>query len=181
MKTQGSSSTHMQLYIYIYGPLHKQNATTRQNKNSHKHSLSFETRVLELSMEREECSSSESGWTTYISSPMEDDEEEVTDEVYYEGHITGNDKRKHVNDYENNKDSDDSMASDASSGPSYPQTSNRGRSRECIVLRNGKSESKSKSNEDYDHKHNAKNSGNYKCRIQEKKKSESKSKHFKKK
>ncbi|KAF2597427.1 hypothetical protein F2Q68_00011913 [Brassica cretica] len=50
-------------------------------------------------MEREECSSSESGWTTYISSPMEDDEEEVTDEVYYEGHITGNDKRKHVNDY----------------------------------------------------------------------------------
>ncbi|CAN7045169.1 unnamed protein product [Brassica rapa subsp. trilocularis] len=136
-------------------------------------------------MEREECSSSESGWTTYISSPMEDDEQEETDEVYYEGHITGNDQRKHVNEYENNKDSDDSMASDASSGPSYPQTSNRGRSRECIVLRNGKSESKSKSksksNEDYDHKHNAKNSGNYKCRIKEKKKSESKSKSFKKK
>ena len=134
-------------------------------------------------MESEECSSSESGWTTYISSPMEEDEEEVIDEVYYEGHSIEKDGRKYVNEYESNKDSDDSMASDASSGPSYPQTSNRGRSRECIVLRNGKSESKSKSksNEDYDHKHNAKNSDNYKCRIKEKKKIESKSKSFKKK
>ncbi|KAJ4900856.1 hypothetical protein Rs2_14807 [Raphanus sativus] len=91
-------------------------------------------------MEREECSSSESGWTTYISSPMEEDEEEVTDEVYYEGHIIEKDRRKYANEYESNKDSDDSMASDASSGPSYHQTSNRGRRREGLVLRNGKSE-----------------------------------------
>ncbi|KAG2301409.1 hypothetical protein Bca4012_059680 [Brassica carinata] len=132
-------------------------------------------------MEREECSSSESGWTTYISSPMEEDEEEVSDEFYYEGHSTEKDRRKYVNEYENNKDSDDSMASDASSGPSYHQTSNRGRSREGLVLRNGKSESKSKSNDDYDHKHDDKNSGNHKCRIKEKKKGESKSRSFKKK
>ncbi|KAF8095586.1 hypothetical protein N665_0329s0007 [Sinapis alba] len=131
-------------------------------------------------MEREECSSSESGWTTYISSPMEEEEEEVTDEVYYEGHITGKDQRKHVKEYENNKDSDDSLASDASSGPSYPQTRHKGRStREGLVLRNGKSESKSKSNDDYDHKHDDNNSG--KCRIKEKKKGESKSRSFKKK
>ncbi|KAJ0245454.1 Protein SOB FIVE-LIKE 3 [Hirschfeldia incana] len=130
-------------------------------------------------MESEECSSSESGWTTYISSPMKEDEEEVSDEFYYEGHITENDGRKYVNEYENNKDSDDSMASDASSGPSYHQTSNRGRSREDRVLRNVKSASKSE--DDYDHKHDDKNSGNHKCRIKEKKEGETKRMSFKKK
>ncbi|CAF2089811.1 uncharacterized protein LOC103875053 [Brassica rapa] len=132
-------------------------------------------------MEREECSSSESGWTTYISSPMEEDEEEVIDEVYYEGHSIEKDGRKYVNEYESNKDSDDSMASDASSGPSYHQTSNRGRRREGLVLRNGKSESNSKSNSVYDYKHDDKNSGNHKSRTKEKKKGENKSRSSKKK
>ncbi|KAL0658303.1 hypothetical protein Bca4012_078888 [Brassica carinata] len=132
-------------------------------------------------MEREECSSSESGWTTYISSPMEEDEEEVIDEVYYDGHSIEKDGRKYVNEYESNKDSDDSMASDASSGPSYHQTSNRGRRREGLVLRNGKSESNSKSNNVYDYKHDDKNSGNHKTRTKEKKKGENKSRSSKKK
>ncbi|KAG7564160.1 Integrase catalytic core [Arabidopsis suecica] len=95
-------------------------------------------------MEREECSSSESGWTTYISSPMEEEEEEVIDEVYYEGHSIEKDRRKFANEYENNKDSDDSMASDASSGPSYQQyhqPSNRGKRREGLALRNLKEQS----------------------------------------
>ncbi|ESQ32534.1 hypothetical protein EUTSA_v10005597mg [Eutrema salsugineum] len=132
-------------------------------------------------MEREECCSSESGWTTYISSPMEEDEEEVIDEVYYEGHDIDKDRRKYANEYENNKDSDDSMASDASSGPSYPQTSNRGRRREGIILRNRESENNSKSNGVYDHKHDDKNSGNHKCRTKEKKKGDYKSRSYKKK
>ncbi|CAH8361675.1 unnamed protein product [Eruca vesicaria subsp. sativa] len=136
-------------------------------------------------MEREECSSSESGWTTYISSPMEEDEEEVSDEVYYEGHCTEKVRRKYVNEYEKNKDSDDSMASDASSGPSYHQTTNRGRSREGVFLRNGKSESnskgKGKSNDDYEHQYDDKNSGNHKCRTKEKKKGENKSRSLRKK
>ncbi|CAH2044885.1 unnamed protein product [Thlaspi arvense] len=112
---------------------------------------------------------------------MEEDEEEVIDEVYNEGHGIEKDRRNYVNEYENSKDSDDSMASDASSGPSYHQTSNRGRRREGLVLRNGKSESNSTSNDVYDHKHDDKNSGNHKCRTKEKKKGESKSRSYKKK
>ncbi|KAL9293347.1 hypothetical protein AtEden1_Chr3g0192111 [Arabidopsis thaliana] len=131
-------------------------------------------------MEREECSSSESGWTTYLSSPMEEEEEEVIDEVYYEGHIIEKDIRKYANEYEINKDSDDSMASDASSGPSYQQyhqTSNRGKRREGLALRNGKGES----NDVYNHRIDDKNSGNLISRKKEKKKSENKSRAHKKK
>lgn len=132
-------------------------------------------------MEREECSSSESGWTTYISSPMEEEEEQVIDEVYYEVHSIEKDSRKYVNEYENSKDSDDSMASDASSGPSYHQTSNKGRRREGLVLRSGKSESNSKSSDVYARQHDDKNSGNHKCRTKEKKKGENKSRSYKNK
>lgn len=135
-------------------------------------------------MEREECSSSESGWTTYISSPMKEDEEDVIDEVYYEGHRIKKDRRKDANEYENNKDSDDSMTSDASSGPSYQQyhqMSIRGKRREGLGLRNGKGESNSNSNDVYDHHIDDKNSGNHIFRKNEKKKSENKSRSNKKK
>lgn len=61
----------------------------------------------------EECSSSESGWTMYIVSPMHETSynhhhDHVDDEIY-ESH----------GDYStyHNADSDDSMVSDASSGP----------------------------------------------------------------
>ncbi|XP_060206523.1 protein SOB FIVE-LIKE 3-like [Lycium barbarum] len=63
----------------------------------------------------EECHSSESGWTMYIGSPEDD-------EMNYEGDFDGYDDdivgdRKNIN--EDDDDTDDSMASDASSGPSH--------------------------------------------------------------
>ncbi|GFZ18380.1 hypothetical protein Acr_27g0001190 [Actinidia rufa] len=65
----------------------------------------------------EECSSSESGWTMYIASPIreysnfENDEEDDHGE-YKKG---------------NNDESDDSMASDASSRPSHPELNGSGK------------------------------------------------------
>ncbi|KAF8087545.1 hypothetical protein N665_0579s0011 [Sinapis alba] len=103
-------------------------------------------------MEKEECSSSESGWTTYISSPIKVDEDDVADEGYYEGYNMYNYYRKGENEEEKNKDSDDSMASDASSGPSYQryhQKNNKSGRREACNLKNGKSEGTSKSNNDH--------------------------------
>ncbi|EFH53487.1 hypothetical protein ARALYDRAFT_323049 [Arabidopsis lyrata subsp. lyrata] len=151
----------------------------------HDHNMFYNMiRVLESSMEREECNSSESGWTTYISSPLEEEEEEVIDEVYYEGHSIEKDRRKFANEYENNKDSDDSMASDASSGPGYqqyPQTNDRGKRREGLAVRNGKGESNNTSNDAYLHHIDDKNSGNHISRKKEKKKIENKSRSHKKK
>ncbi|KAL3510945.1 hypothetical protein ACH5RR_030346 [Cinchona calisaya] len=67
----------------------------------------------------EECSSSESGWTMYIASPIHDNNPEDDDEE-------GNDnstERKEYKDFQEDgggdAESDDSMASDASSGPSH--------------------------------------------------------------
>lgn len=61
----------------------------------------------------EECSSSESGWTTYIASPdLEHDEAENEDDDE-DGSIGHQVFKK-----QDEADSDDSMASDASSGPS---------------------------------------------------------------
>ncbi|TYH05169.1 hypothetical protein ES288_A08G061900v1 [Gossypium darwinii] len=62
----------------------------------------------------EECSSSESGWTSYLASPMED-EFECSEENYNSNHNIRDD----VHDGEGN--SDDSMVSDASSAPSHHQ------------------------------------------------------------
>ncbi|GAU23272.1 hypothetical protein TSUD_281670 [Trifolium subterraneum] len=63
----------------------------------------------------EECHSSESGWTMYIGSPIKDgnlDDDDDDDEVdFYQGiHQTKGDA---------GIESDDSMVSDASSGPSH--------------------------------------------------------------
>ncbi|XP_022775916.1 uncharacterized protein LOC111317775 [Durio zibethinus] len=69
---------------------------------------------------KEECHSSESGWTMYIGSPIQggddDDDDnghsEADDDAYAGGHADET--------YANHEaDSDDSMASDASSGPSH--------------------------------------------------------------
>lgn len=66
----------------------------------------------------EGCSSSESGWTMYIDSPVQEDEMECYNEEDY-----SNDRKSNYNDGIhggfNKEDSDDSMASDASSGPSH--------------------------------------------------------------
>ncbi|KAI3439524.1 uncharacterized protein J3R85_004737 [Psidium guajava] len=65
-------------------------------------------------------SSSESGWTTYIASPMKEDDSGCTEASL----VTQNDKIATVSHSESRRkegsdDSDDSMASDASSGPSH--------------------------------------------------------------
>ncbi|XP_057440036.1 protein SOB FIVE-LIKE 4-like [Lotus japonicus] len=56
----------------------------------------------------EECHSSESGWTMYIGSPIEE-ENDHEEEEDFEGNYQG----------DPGFESDDSMASDASSGPSH--------------------------------------------------------------
>ncbi|XP_039142382.1 protein MAK16 homolog [Dioscorea cayenensis subsp. rotundata] len=55
----------------------------------------------------EECSSSESGWTMYLTSPLHDDYVDYEDHEVYVKHA-------HVDD--DHEDDDDSMASDASTG-----------------------------------------------------------------
>ncbi|XP_038725507.1 protein SOB FIVE-LIKE 3-like [Tripterygium wilfordii] len=66
---------------------------------------------------KEGCSSSESGWTMYIASPMEEDDEECSGDDNSNKHMEEGDKNADHRDEE----SDDSMASDASSGPSHQQ------------------------------------------------------------
>ncbi|XP_011021139.1 PREDICTED: uncharacterized protein LOC105123304 [Populus euphratica] len=75
----------------------------------------------------EGCSSSESGWTTYLASPVQEDEDD-------EGSYDGNNYK--AQDVSNNyhyaaaaaadEVSDDSMASDASSGPYHQNTHENG-------------------------------------------------------
>lgn len=65
-------------------------------------------------------SSSESGWTMYIASPMKEDGSGCTEVSW----VTEKDKITTTSPSENRRnrgsdDSDDSMASDASSGPSH--------------------------------------------------------------
>ncbi|KAL6139943.1 hypothetical protein ACLB2K_058244 [Fragaria x ananassa] len=69
----------------------------------------------------EGCSSSESGWTTYIASPMEEDEPQCSyeDVEYNYNSITTRTSIREIDKDDNG--SDDSMASDASSGPSHHQ------------------------------------------------------------
>ncbi|XP_010261658.1 PREDICTED: prostatic spermine-binding protein-like [Nelumbo nucifera] len=63
----------------------------------------------------EECSSSESGWTMYIASPIHNDDGDDDHHDYEEEDDDGNDG----NSSDDDNDSDDSMASDASTGPSH--------------------------------------------------------------
>lgn len=131
-------------------------------------------RVLEFLMDKEECSSSESGWTTYISSPIKVDEDEVVDEDYYEGYNIYNYSSKVEHEEERNKDSDDSMASDASSGPNYQRYHQKNK---ALDSKKGKNEGNTKSKNDDDHHnhyHDGKNTSNS-YRKKEKKKRENKS------
>ncbi|KAI3726821.1 hypothetical protein L1987_66627 [Smallanthus sonchifolius] len=70
----------------------------------------------------EECQSSESGWTMYIGSSMDDDDDDDGGGGgdaggVYDGGGGGGRKKGTVKDED--EDTDDSMASDASSGPSH--------------------------------------------------------------
>ncbi|CAN6702294.1 hypothetical protein ACFX13_046152 [Malus domestica] len=81
----------------------------------------------------EGCSSSESGWTTYIDSPMQEDDAEysnIEDVGYKNHHYIAYLTRKKVGKDDNDNESDDSMASDASSGPSHHHDLARPRSKE---------------------------------------------------
>ncbi|KAF1888679.1 hypothetical protein Lal_00036720 [Lupinus albus] len=65
----------------------------------------------------EGCSSSESGWTMYIGSPMQDDDAGCSNEYDEFCEIYGENSRKKQGIKVDAEESDDSMASDASSGP----------------------------------------------------------------
>ncbi|KAL2233473.1 topoisomerase 1-associated factor 1-like [Sesamum indicum] len=67
-----------------------------------------------------ECSSTESGWTTYIASPVDEhDHTDYDDDDDDDNGSLGEKAYKKVAQEDvDNVDSDDSMASDASSGPS---------------------------------------------------------------
>ncbi|KAK7374699.1 hypothetical protein VNO80_08136 [Phaseolus coccineus] len=65
----------------------------------------------------EGCSSSESGWTMYIASPMQEDDAGCSNENYGYHDIYGENRRKKQGAKVDEEESDDSMASDASSGP----------------------------------------------------------------
>ncbi|XVF11703.1 hypothetical protein REPUB_Repub08aG0050500 [Reevesia pubescens] len=66
----------------------------------------------------EECHSSESGWTTYIGSPIQDGDDDDDDDD--DGHSEADhDAYGDETDANHEANSDDSMASDASSGPSH--------------------------------------------------------------
>ncbi|OIT04317.1 PREDICTED: probable ATP-dependent RNA helicase ddx42 [Nicotiana attenuata] len=68
--------------------------------------------------EVEECNSSESGWTMYIGSPSNsEDDDELENEDFDE--LQDNNKEVINRDDNEDGDTDDSMASDASSGPSH--------------------------------------------------------------
>lgn len=70
----------------------------------------------------EECNSSESGWTMYIGSPITNDDHSDDGDKDDDGDDDG-DHEHDVKHDEDGHDSDDSMASDASSGPSHRQNS----------------------------------------------------------
>ncbi|EEF31573.1 conserved hypothetical protein [Ricinus communis] len=76
---------------------------------------------MDSSKHTEGCSSSESGWTMYIASPMQEDGNDCSDDTDDGNHhndVIINDRHDHADDNEQ-QDSDDSMASDASSGPHH--------------------------------------------------------------
>ncbi|XP_051149537.1 protein SOB FIVE-LIKE 1-like [Andrographis paniculata] len=72
---------------------------------------------MDSSKSLEECSSSESGWTRYIASSPEHNDDDDDDEADEDDRTTGHHQEGHKKDAED-VESDDSMASDASSGPS---------------------------------------------------------------
>ncbi|GAV60074.1 hypothetical protein CFOL_v3_03605 [Cephalotus follicularis] len=68
----------------------------------------------------EESSSSESGWTMYINSPKQEDDPECSAAVDDDDNYENKESQKDDSE-DHDKDSDDSMVSDASSGPSHHQ------------------------------------------------------------
>ncbi|GAA0145383.1 hypothetical protein Leryth_011482 [Lithospermum erythrorhizon] len=67
--------------------------------------------------EAEKCESSESGWTMYIGSPMGNSEDDNNGDGEVDDKYEEESYDEAVNAYGKDDDSDDSMASDASSWP----------------------------------------------------------------
>ncbi|KAJ7956531.1 acidic leucine-rich nuclear phosphoprotein 32 family member B-like [Quillaja saponaria] len=67
----------------------------------------------------EECHSSESGWTMYIGSPIDGDDDDVEHEGDQDDNGDDDDDDDSLEVDHHQDDSDDSMVSDASSGPSH--------------------------------------------------------------
>lgn len=65
---------------------------------------------------KEECSSSESGWTTYIASPMEEDDDYSGE---YDFFSCNNQNGRAAPPVADDEGSDDSTSSDAASGPNH--------------------------------------------------------------
>ena len=65
----------------------------------------------------EGCSSSESGWTMYIASPMQEDDAGCSNDSEENDDFYGGNKKEKQRMKIDDAESDDSMASDASSGP----------------------------------------------------------------
>ncbi|OWM65185.1 hypothetical protein CDL15_Pgr008772 [Punica granatum] len=97
---------------------------------------------MESAQENEDCHSSESGWTMYIGSPAHDDDDDdddgntsksidEEDEEDEGDDEDGSGNNKNKNGHQEDEETDDSMASDASSGPSYYRELNVPRGGEC--------------------------------------------------
>ncbi|CAL0318768.1 unnamed protein product [Lupinus luteus] len=83
----------------------------------------------------EGCSSSESGWTMYIDSPMKEDDAGCSNENDGYCEIYGENSRKKQGIKVDAEESDDSMASDASSGPiQYRNTNARDESNHGVAV-----------------------------------------------
>ncbi|KAJ8560587.1 hypothetical protein K7X08_022447 [Anisodus acutangulus] len=93
--------------------------------------------------EAEECNSSESGWTMYICSPSTGDGELEYNGNYDE--LEDNNYKKAINrDDDEDGDTDDSMASDASSGPSHFSRNGKSSGVAMVQYKNPKEKGKEK-------------------------------------
>lgn len=72
----------------------------------------------------EDCSSSESGWTKYLSSPVHHEDDDDSHDIDVDD--SGEEAELDGFAYNNGFDSDDSMASDASSHPAYRENADHG-------------------------------------------------------
>nr|XP_012568842.1 uncharacterized protein LOC101510216 [Cicer arietinum] len=122
----------------------------------------------------EGCSSSESGWTMYIDSPLQEDDARCSNENDGYREIYGkNWRRKQGGSKVDEEESDDSMASDASSGPIHYNQQQHGYERGQGSHETSVSNSNSKKDrKDHGSKCSSKKNGN----KQEKKRVDSRSK-----
>lgn len=117
----------------------------------------------------EGCSSSESGWTMYIASPMQEDDAGCSNEndgYHHDMYDENRRKNKQGGTKVDEEESDDSMASDASSGPIHYSYAHG---------QSGQGTTAASKKDKQDH-HGTKNSSKKNANKQEKKRVDSRSK-----